>query len=229
MTFYDKPHSSPPEKANAKARASREPLQDFAHAVAVARRAFNAERGISAWLIFYEAKQAAYTNLVTALPQVDGIEDFWRYVQSMAPAAWLPIIERELKRIVGHHCRNCPTPIPVTRLLCDDCRRAMRAETLRAAQARKREEDKLPRCPECGTNPIRPEQRKCDACKREARRSRNRRHRKSLKEVKVRRVEADFTQQSLVNTPPKPIMVHPPSTVDVLSVSGGLEQKGVLV
>jgi hypothetical protein len=52
------------------------PLQDFAHAVATACRVFNSGRGMAEWLVFHEAKQAAYSKLVTALPQVEGIEDF---------------------------------------------------------------------------------------------------------------------------------------------------------
>jgi hypothetical protein len=212
--------------------ASSDPLQDFAQAVAVARRAFEANPGITTeWLAYYEAKQAAYAKLVAAIPQIEHVEDFWRYVQSVPASGWLPIIERELKRIIGHHCRDCPAPVPITRTLCDECRKAARAESLRQAQARKREEDKLPRCPECGTNPILAGQRKCEACRREARRNRNARHRKCLKELKVRRVEADFPLVSPVITPSKRIKLHPPSTVDAKAshrgATGVLDVKNV--
>jgi hypothetical protein len=191
------------------------PLQLFAQEVSTARREFEAMRGMSSWLVFFEAKQAAYEKLVAELPKAKDIEDFWRYVQSMPTVVWLPIIERELERIAGHHCRDCPTPIPMARILCDSCKSAARIEALRLAQARKREKDKLPRCPECGNNPIYPEQRKCDACKRQARRDRNERYLKSLKEVKVRRLEADFTQHGLVITPQKRVKVGVGQTVDV--------------
>jgi hypothetical protein len=191
-------------------------LLAFAQAITTARRAFEANPGITTeWLAYYEAKQTAYEKLADSVPRIKEIEDFWRYIQSMSATAWLPLIERELERISGHHCRNCPTLIPTTRQLCDSCKKAARAETLRKAQQRKREENKRPRCPECGINPIYPEQRKCDACKREARKDRNRRHRESLKESKVRRVEADFTQESLVNTSRKRISVGVGQTVDM--------------
>jgi len=187
----------PPLRANGatkRRKASRvSALQLFAQEVTRARREFESNPDITTqWLTYFEAKQAAYAELLGAVPEVEGIEDFWRYVQNTPTAVWFPVIERQLGRIAGHHCRDCATLIPVTRELCDECRKVARAKTLRLAQSRKREEDKLPRCPECGTNPIRGDQRKCDVCKREARRSRNRRHRESLNQVKVRRVEAVF-------------------------------------
>jgi hypothetical protein len=75
---------------------ARGPLQSFAFAIAKARGAFNAGES---WLSFYEAKQAAYTELVAALPEIREVQDFWRYVQNMSPAAWLPIVEREVTRM----------------------------------------------------------------------------------------------------------------------------------
>jgi len=39
------------------------PLQRFARAVTEARKLFDADRNMSAWLAFYEAKQAAYSVL----------------------------------------------------------------------------------------------------------------------------------------------------------------------
>ena len=83
------------------------PLQCFAEAVTEARKVFDAGRDAAAWLVFYEAKQTAYAKVVSALPQVEAIEDFWRFVQNTAPAAWLPIIEREVQRALmpfaDHH------------------------------------------------------------------------------------------------------------------------------
>jgi hypothetical protein len=85
------------------------PLQDFARIVTEARKVFDADRNMDAWLVFYDAKQTAYAKLVAALPLVKEIEDFWRYVQNMAPAAWLPIVEREVARITRSKClcRGC--------------------------------------------------------------------------------------------------------------------------
>jgi hypothetical protein len=43
------------------------PLQDFSYAVTEARKIFDAGHDLAAWLIFYEAKEAAYAKLVAAL------------------------------------------------------------------------------------------------------------------------------------------------------------------
>jgi hypothetical protein len=61
------------------------PLQDFAVSVTEARKVFEAGRDMASWLVFYEAKQTAYAKLHAALPQVETIEGFWRYVQNMGP------------------------------------------------------------------------------------------------------------------------------------------------
>ena len=85
------------------------PLQPFAQTVTAIRKVFDASRDTAAWLVFYEAKQVAYDKLVAALPQIKEIEDFWHYVQNIAPAAWLPIIEDEILRITQckHLCGYC--------------------------------------------------------------------------------------------------------------------------
>jgi hypothetical protein len=79
------------------------PLQTFAKEVTEARKEFEAARGrtgwASRWLIFKDAKDAAYEKLVAAIPKVKEIGDFWRYVRNMPTATWLPIIERELSTI----------------------------------------------------------------------------------------------------------------------------------
>jgi hypothetical protein len=69
------------------------PLQAFVQAMAQARKVFDADHSMAAWLVFYEAKQTAFANLVAALPQVKEVEDFWRYVHNTASTAWLPIVE----------------------------------------------------------------------------------------------------------------------------------------
>jgi hypothetical protein len=81
------------------------PLQGFASAIAKARSGFDSG---GPWIAFYEVKQAAYAELIAALPGIEKVSHFWRYVQSMSPAEWLPIVERELIRATeGHE----PTPI----------------------------------------------------------------------------------------------------------------------
>jgi hypothetical protein len=58
-----------------------------------------------AWLVFYEAKQAAFAKLLGVLPQVSEVEDFWRYVQNMPPVAWRGrLIEGEVASITKSRC-----------------------------------------------------------------------------------------------------------------------------
>jgi hypothetical protein len=81
------------------------PLQGFASAIAKARSGFDSG---GPWIAFYQAKQTAYAELIAALPEIEKVSHFWRYVQNMSPAEWLPIVERELIRASeGHE----PTPI----------------------------------------------------------------------------------------------------------------------
>jgi hypothetical protein len=107
------------------------PLQTFAQTLTETRKVFDTSRDTTAWSVFYEAKQMAYAKLVAALPKVKGIEDFWRYVQSMAPAAWLPRIEKEILRVTyrKHLCRNCGTAtitLPQRCRVCLSCQKASR-------------------------------------------------------------------------------------------------------
>lgn len=161
------------------------PLQDFAQAVTEARNAFDANRDVAAWLAFYEAKQTAYAKLVTALPQVEAIEDFWRYVQNMAPAEWLPIIESEILRITHseHLCRDCGT-VAVTwrKRRCARCLKARRIESYQKAKQRARVKQRMRKCPVCMVEPLNPCCRVCLPCQKASRRARNQRYQKSLKD-----------------------------------------------
>src|SRR5262245_24378892 len=116
-------------------------LQTFARTVTEARKVFDADRNMTAWLIFYEAKQSAYAKLVAALPQVKAIEDFWRCVQNMPSAKWLPIIEGEIARITKSRClcarcQKVKVSWPVR--FCEECRKICRSEApIKSRQTRK--------------------------------------------------------------------------------------------
>jgi hypothetical protein len=116
------------------------PLQTFAQMVTETRKVFDASRDPAAWLVFYEAKQMAFVKLVAALPQVKEIEDLWRYVQNMAPTAWLPIIEDEISRITQskHLCRGCgAAAVTWPQRRCARCQKARRLETYQRAKKRR--------------------------------------------------------------------------------------------
>ena len=108
------------------------PLQEFGNTIMKARKAFNADRGIGAWLVFHETKQSTHAKLMGALPQLKEIQDFWRYVQSMRVAEWLPVIEAQLVRITRwrslcHDCGAAKISWPDRR--CVHCRKARRLDT----------------------------------------------------------------------------------------------------
>jgi len=173
-------------------------LQDFAHEVANARKVFDAGRTMSAWLVFYEAKELAYTKLVAAIPPVKEIEDFWRYVQNMGPTTWLPIIEREILRIIHskHLCRDCgAVAVMWPQRLCAHCQKARRLETYRKARQRARVKQRMRKCPVCKVEPLNPRCRICPTCQKASRRARNQRYQKSLKDDSVRRVQPNFTSE----------------------------------
>jgi hypothetical protein len=177
------------------------PLQDFAHVVTKVRNVFDGNRDMSAWLVFYEAKESAYAKLVAALPQIKEIEDFWRYVQNMAPAAWLPIIEREISRVTKSrclcaHCQEVKVSWPER--FCDECRRVRRSEAATKARLTRKLKEQRRKCPICQTTPLQLQQRKCDDCKKSARRDRNRRYQKSLKESEIRRFQPNFTREAML-------------------------------
>ena len=172
------------------------PLQEFADTIMKARKAFNADRDIAAWLVFHEAKQSAYAKLVGALPQVREIQDLWRYVQNMMVAEWLPIIEAEVAQItrsrsVCHDCGAAKIAWPERR--CVQCRKERRLDTYRKAKDRARVRREMRKCPVCNVVLLNPRQRVCPTCQANARRERNRRYQKCLKERKLRRVQPDFT------------------------------------
>ena len=178
------------------------PLQDFAGTVTKARKVFDADRDMTAWLVFYEAKQTAHTKLVAVLPQVADIEDFWRYVQNMAPAAWLPIIEREISLVTKSRClcaRCQKVRVAWPERFCDECRKVRRSQAATKARLARKLKEQIRKCPICHTAPLaEPGQRKCADCKQSARRDRNRRYQKSLKESEIRRFQPNFTREAML-------------------------------
>jgi hypothetical protein len=176
------------------------PLQDFAREVTDARRVFDAGRTVAAWIVFYEAKQTAYAKLSAALPQVRAVEDFWRYVQNMAQAAWLPIIDCEIKRITfeKYLCRDCKSvQISWPKLVCGNCRTQRRIESYQKAKERMRVKQRMRKCPVCKVEPLNPRCRICPNCQLASRKSRNQRYQKSLKGGSVRRVRGNFTRERM--------------------------------
>jgi hypothetical protein len=174
------------------------PLHSFAQAFKEAQEMFEAGRNMTAWLLFYEAKQIAYAKLVAALPQVKEVEDFWRYVQSTAPALWLPIVEGEIARVTKSRClcaRCQKVKVVWPERLCDGCRKVRRSEAATKARLTRKLKEEMRKCPICKTIPLQPRQRKCDECKQSGRRKRNRRYQKSLKESKIRRLQPNFTRE----------------------------------
>ena len=151
------------------------PLQTFAQTVTEARKVFDADRNMTAWLVFYEAKQGAYAKLVVALPQVKAIEDFWRYVQSMPRAQWLRVLAREIKRIrASWVCQDCRVPMEKAGT-CPKCLKTRRLESLRVYRERQREITRSVRgCPDCGTK-LGMRQRFCQPCATSRRRESKRR------------------------------------------------------
>jgi len=177
------------------------PLQDFARTVTEARKEFDADRGMIAWLVFYEAKQTAYAKLVSTLPEIKELEDFWRYVQNRASVTWLPIIEGEItgitkSRCLCSRCQNVRISWPER--FCDECRKIRRSETAVKSRRIRKLKQQMRKCPICRTTPLQPRQRKCDECKKSARRDRNTRYQKSLKESKIRRVQPNFTREAML-------------------------------
>jgi hypothetical protein len=192
-------------------------LRDFAHEVTTARKVFDARRNAPAWLVFYELKQSAYAKLAAALPQVTDIGDFWRYVQNMGPAAWLPIIEREILRITHskHLCRDCGA-VAVTwpERRCAPCQKARRLESYQKAKQRARVKQRMRKCPVCKVEPLNPRCRVCLSCQKASRRARNQRYQKSLKDGSVRRVQPKFTREGMSTVTRNHITTQPRQTVD---------------
>jgi hypothetical protein len=152
------------------------PLLAFAKSIADAQGQFTPS-DCASWLAFYEAKDAAYGELLSAQPEVSAIkdEDFWRYVQNMPPAQWLPILAREIKRIrASWVCRDCRAPLEKAGI-CPKCLRARRLQSLRVCRARRRKRARsVRRCPDCGTK-LGIRQRFCQPCRTSRRRESKRR------------------------------------------------------
>jgi hypothetical protein len=202
------------------------PIQEFAHTMVKARRAFTAERRTSAWLAFYEAKQSAYAKVLAALPQVKEIQDFWRYVQNMPAAKWLPIVEAQIKEITRRRslCHDCrAVKINWPERLCSECKNARRLETYRKAKERARIKQRTRKCPRCKIEPLKQRQKICRTCQAKARCERNRRHQKSLKERRLRRVQAEFTREG-----GSTILISQPVTMSVQSVESEAVLEGGL-
>jgi hypothetical protein len=177
------------------------PLQDFARTVTEARKVFDADRDMIAWLMFYEAKQTAYAKLVATLPQVKEIEDFWRYVQNRPSVAWLPIIEGEITRITKSRClcaRCQQVKVSWPERFCDECRKVRRSEAVIKSRQTRKLKEQMRKCPICKAAPLEPRQRKCANCKQSARRDRNRRYQKSLKESEIRRLQPNLTREAML-------------------------------
>ena len=194
------------------------PLQCFAQTVTEARKVFDAGRDMAAWLVFYEAKQAAYAKLVAAFPQIKAIEDdFWRYVQTMTPAVWLPIIEREILRITHskHLCRDCGA-VAVTwpERRCTQCQKARRLETYQKAKQRARVKRRMRKCRVCKVEPLNPRCRICLSCQKASRRARNQRYQKGLKDASLRRVQPNSTREGISTITQNHTSMRPAGTVD---------------
>jgi len=199
------------------------PLQHFACAITQARKVFQADRCVTAWLVFYEATQLAYLNLLEDMPQVKEIDDFWRYVQNMPTTEWLPIIEAEVARVTRRRslCDDCDAAeVTWPERLCPRCKKTRRLNTYRKAKERVRIRQSMRKCPRCNIEPLTRHQKICGTCRANARGERNRRYQKSLKEHKLRRLQDDFTRGALSTVPSSQLATMAPKNV---------EQEGVLV
>jgi hypothetical protein len=201
------------EAAPCAAKATRA-LREFAKTVTEARKVFTAAGGVGAaggvraWLVFYEAKQAAHIKLVGAVPAVAAIPDFWRYVQNMPVIQWLPIIEAEVTRITCNRslCRDrgaVEVTWPARR--CAQCQKGRRRETYRKSKQRKLAKQRMRKCAVCKVEPLGPRQRICPKCQENARRERNRRYQKSRQDRKLRRVQGHVTREDSSTVSASPI------------------------
>jgi hypothetical protein len=194
------------------------PLLAFAKSITDAQRQF-VPGDCSSWLAFYEAKQTAYGELLRAQPEVRAIEDegFWRCMQNMPLAEWLPTIDAKVERIIRRRslCHDCGAiKISWPKHLCPECKKARRLETYRKAKERARIKQRTRKCPRCKIEPLDYRQKICRRCRANARRQRNRRYQKSLKERKARRVQPEFTSEGTSTIP-----ISQPVTLSVQSVA----------
>ena len=177
------------------------PLQAFAQAITEARKVFDADHSMAAWLVFCEAKQTAFAKFVEALPQVKEVEDFWRYVQNMASTAWLPRVEGEIASITKSRClcaRCQQLKVTFPERFCDECRKIRRSEAAIKSRLTRKLREQMRKCPICLTTPLQPRQRKCADCKESTRRDRNRRYQQSLKESQIRRLQPNLTREAML-------------------------------
>lgn len=176
-------------------------LRTFANAITEARSVFETSKaGMTAWLVFYEAKQSAYAQLVAAVPHIAEIRDFWRYIQNMPVTQWQPVIEAQIEQMMRNRssCEQCGAAEVIwpTRR-CPACQEATRRETYRKSKQRARLRKRQRKCPVCGIEPLVPRQRVCLRCQDNRRRGRNQRYQKSLKQRNLRRVQPDFTREEM--------------------------------
>jgi len=177
------------------------PLQCFAETVTKARTVFDTNGDVTAWLVFYETRQTAYTKLAAVVPQVKEVEDFWRYVQNMPSVIWLPMIEGAIERITKSRClcaRCQEVKVSWPERFCDKCRKVSRSEAASKARLTRKLKEQKRKCPICKTTPLQPRQRKCEECKQSVRRHRNKRYQKSLKESELRRFQPNLTRQAML-------------------------------
>ena len=135
------------------------------------------------------------------MPQANEVEDFWRYVQSMPPDAWRPIIEGEVARITKSRClcaRCQQVKVTFPEHFCDECRKIRRSDAAIKSRLTRELKEQMRKCPICHTTPLQPRQRRCDKCKQSIRRDRNRRYQKSLKESDIRRVQPNLTREAML-------------------------------
>jgi len=204
-------------------------LREFAKVVTEARKAFAAAGGVRAWLAFYHAKEVAYAKLVVVLPQVAAIPEFWRYVQNMAVARWLPIVEAQLAQISHSRslCQDCDA-VEVTwpSRRCAQCQEARRRETYRNAKERKRIKEQERKCAACHVEPLGPRQRVCFKCKTNRRSERNRRYQKSLKDDNLRRVQSNSPKEktsTICGSPISPCLAQNVEPEAVLTPGLGMD------
>ncbi len=114
-------------------------LGNFATTVEEARKAFQACSGadldIAAWLVYYEAKEAAYQDLLQKVPPLRDIPDFWRLAQNSSSVTWIPVIEREIKKILSSAVCACGAKLKWPKTICLKCSKENREARKRARLA----------------------------------------------------------------------------------------------
>jgi hypothetical protein len=136
-------------------------------------------------------------------------------VQNIPTAQWLPILEREIKRIrASWACRDCRSPMERAGI-CPKCLKARRLESLRIYRQRRREIVRSVRaCPDCGAK-LGMRQRFCRPCATSKRRESKRRSKRrqltcksrseKMKQFSIPVQEADPRFVSQLTVPPNPM------------------------